>query len=166
MILMIILIFVVCLFLFFLGFQVWRYLHPRENADWRLIPIDLEAFSLLTDPEEERYLQMNLGPGEFRAAQRMRIRAAKTYVAAFSQNAKVLVAAGLAARDDSDQETAARAAEIVQKAIRLRVWCLLSLIRLNTAFLFPGLLSPSSEIANPYRVVSLLAMKLPGNAFV
>lgn len=161
MIPLILLAFAVGAFLLFLAFQAWQYLRPRQ-ATRQLTPIDLEAFENLTDPEEERFLDVNLSRAEFRLAQRLRIRAVKAYISAFSDNASVLITAGQSVRNDSDEQVAAWGREIVQRAMRLKIWCLLATIRLNAALVFPGLFSPSSGIADPYRDVTRLATKLPG----
>jgi len=152
----------------FLGAQVWlRYLgrgsalalHARE-----MVPIDLEAFENLIDPEEEEFLRTSLLPSEFRRVQRLRVRAAKFYVAALSQNAGVLVALGQAARLNPDSEIAATGQEIMQKAIFLKVWCLISYMRMEAALFFPEILSPSNKLANQYMLVSYMAASLPGRA--
>lgn len=153
------------LFLFFLGSQLWsRYSHGRtiQRHSSELTPVDLEAFENLTDPDEEQFLRTNLSPREFRGVQRLRIRAAKLYVAALSQNAGVLVAVGQSARLNSDPEVAATGQELMQKAIRLKVWCLFSLIRIEAAFFFPVYLSPSNRLANQYMLVTYMAANLPG----
>lgn len=139
----------------------FQYSRPKREAH-KLTPIDLEAFAALVDPEGERFLKINLSPSEFRVAQRSRIRAIKAYISAFSNNASVLMAAGQAARDDSDEQVAAGAREITQRAMRLKIWCLFTMIRLNAALVFPGLFSPSSGIADPYRAVTSLVTKLSG----
>jgi len=152
---------VVVVFLLFLFLQVWRrYFQPLGAEAAQLIPIDLEAFENLADPEEERFLKANLSPAEFREVQRSRIDAAKMYVAALSENARVLVAVGQSARNDSDPEIAAAAVEIVQQAIRLKAWCLLMLFRLNTSIFFPVRWAPSSGIAHRYLLVTSMAASL------
>jgi len=152
----------------FLGFEAWaRYSRPGRDlqlASAELIPVDLEAFENLVDPEEERYLRMNLSAREFRGVQRGRIRAAKMYVAALSQNAAVLVSVGQSARSNANPEVGAVGQEIVHRAIRLRIWCLFSLLRMDAAFLFPGQLSPSNAIASQYMLVTYMAAKLPSRA--
>lgn len=152
--------------LVFLAFQVLlRYSRPSAAAQTRqLIPIDLDALENLTDPEEEQFLKDNLLPSEFREVQRTRIRAAKAYFAALSENAGVLVAVGQAARYHSDPETAAAGLEIVQRALRLKVWCLLALLQLNSAIFFPARLSQSNGIANRYLVITYMATNLPRKA--
>jgi hypothetical protein len=150
-------------FLLFLSSQVWRRYSPKGEASHagQLIPVDLEAFENLTDPEEEQFLRVNLSPAEFRGLQRARIRAARMYVAALSGNAGVLVAVGQSARSHADPEIAASGQEILQRAIRLKVWCLLSVLRLNSAMVFPTVLSPSGRIADQYLVVTSMAANLP-----
>lgn len=154
--------------LLFLASQVWGRYARRDDAlqtkAGQLSPVDLEAFENLTDPEEEQYLRKNLSAAEFRRVQRTRLRAAKMYVAALSQNAVVLVAAGQSARANSDPAIAATGQEIVQRAIRLKIWCLISMLRMNAAFVFPAHLSPSTRLANQYMQVSYMAANLPGRA--
>ncbi len=78
---------IAAIFVLFLILQVWRRYSTKGEAPnaGQLIPVDLEAFENLTDPEEEQYLRANLSPAEFRGVQRSRIRAAKMYVIALSQ---------------------------------------------------------------------------------
>jgi len=148
----------------FLFFQVWsRY--SRDGQKMRvagLTPVDLDAFENLTDPEEEEYLRENLSSAEFRRIQRLRIRAAKMYVAALSQNASTLVAVGQSARFHPDPEIAASGQQILQGALRLKVWCAVSFVRLNTALLFPTFLSPSNSGVSNYLTVKYLAATLGG----
>ncbi|MFZ0480779.1 MAG: hypothetical protein WAL71_16685 [Terriglobales bacterium] len=150
------------LFLLFLLFQVWsRYSYPGEGTPGpQLTTIDLDAFENLTDPEEEGYLRLQLSPAAFRKAQRLRIRAAKLYVATLSRNAGMMVAVGQSVRRHPEAEIAASGQELMQRAIQLKVWCMLSSVRLNVAFLFPGLLSPSNAIASRYLTVKYMAASL------
>lgn len=156
---------VVVVFLLFLTFQVWRrYFRLAEATATQLTPVDLEAFENLIDPEEELFLKANLPPSEFREVQRTRIQAAKIYVAALSENARLLVAVGQSARYHSDPDVAAAAAEIVQRAIRLKVWCLFALLRLDAGVLFPARLATPSGIAQRYFLVTSMAAGLPGKS--
>jgi len=160
--------FIAVVLLFFLASQVWGRYARRGDAmqaeTGQLTSVDLEAFENLTDPEEEQYLRKNLSPAEFRRVQRTRLRAAKLYVAALSQNAVVLLAVGQSARSNADPAIVATGREIVQRAIRLRIWCLLSLLRMDAAFVFPAHLSPSGRLANHYMLVTYMAANLPGRA--
>ena len=165
MITVVILALVVVVFLLFLIFQVWRhYFRTVEAAVTQLTPVDLEAFENLIDPEEELFLKANLSPSEFRGVQLTRIRAAKAYVAVLSENARVLVAAGQSARYHSDPEIAAAAAEIVQRAIKLKLWCLFALLRLDAGVFFPARLAPASGITRRYFLVTSMAASLLGKS--
>jgi hypothetical protein len=153
------------LFLVFLvGQMYWRH-SGRIGAQpaRQLIPIDLDAFENLTDPEEERFLKLNLTPGDFREVQRERIRAAKLYVAALSSNAGILAAVGQSARHHADPAIAATGVEIFQRAVKVKVWCAIALLRLNTAMVFPARVSSSSRIASRYTAVKYLAANLSRN---
>lgn len=150
-------------FLLFLGYQFGRsQFGPIQKASARqLTPVDLDAFENLTDPEEEQYLRDNLPAPLFRDVQRSRIRAARMYVLALSENAGTLLAAGQSARFHSDPQIKASGTEVVLRATRLKMWCWLSLVRLNAAIVVPTLLSPSSRIANQYLMVTGMAASLP-----
>ncbi|HVM92857.1 MAG TPA: hypothetical protein VMT67_08615 [Terriglobales bacterium] len=152
---------------FFLAAQV-RLRYSRRNSlaaqARELTPVDIDAFENLTDTEEEEFLRTSLSPSEFRGVQRSRIRAAKLYVAALSQNAGILVAIGQTARLNPDTEIAAAGQELMQKAIQLRLWCLVSYMRMEAAFFFPVLVSPTNRLANQYMLVSYMAASLPGRA--
>ncbi|MFZ3340551.1 MAG: hypothetical protein WA609_05455 [Terriglobales bacterium] len=156
------------LLLLFLTSQIWgRYARSGEalqTENGQLTAVDLEAFENLTDPEEEHYLRKNLSAAAFRRVQRTRLRVAKMYVAALWQNAAVLVAVGQSARSSADPATAATGQEIMQRAIRLKIWCLLSLLRMDAALIFPAHVSPSSRLANQYMLVTYIAANLPGRA--
>jgi hypothetical protein len=148
----------------FLAFQVLgRYSGRDEFAQaGQLTPVDLEAFENLIDPEEELYLRNNLPPGQFRGVQRTRARAARLYVAALSHNAAVLAAVGESARSHADPAVAATGEELAQRAVRLKVWCLLALLRMDAAYALPRWFSLSNRIAHQYVVVSYMAANLPG----
>jgi hypothetical protein len=160
--------FVALVFVVFLGVQVWlHFSRPRSLAlapSEQLVPVDLEAFENLTDPDEEQYLRTSLSQREFRRVQRTRLRAARLYVAALSRNADVLVAAGEAARLNPDPEVAVVGQELFDRALRLKFFCLFSVVRMQAAFVFPVLLSPSHQLARQYMTVSYLAANLPGKA--
>lgn len=163
--LIIVVTFIAVAVLVFLTSQVWGRYGSRGTSlqtESQLVPVDLEAFENLMDPEEEHYLRKNLSPAEFRRVQRTRLRVSKMYVAALSQNARVLVAVGQSVRSNADPAVAATGQEIVQRAIRLRIWCLLSLVRMNAAIVFPAHLSPSSRLAHQYMLVTYMAASLPG----
>lgn len=153
---------VASVFLLFLILQLWRRYSQRNEL--ALTPVDLDAFENLTDPEEEAFLRHNLSPAEFRSVQRLRIRVAKMYVAAMSKNASTMASVGQSARNHSDPQVAASGQNLVQQAIRLKVWCVLSATRLNAGLAFPTVLSPSNAIASRYLAVKYMAASLPGKS--
>ena len=158
-----ILAFVTLTVLVFLASQTRLYYAGRRQAERaeQLIPVDLDAFENLIDLDEEQFLKFNLSPPEFRQVQRSRLRAARVYVAALSGNAGILVGMGQSARLNPNPETAAAGAEIIQRALQLKVWCLLAMFRLSVALVFPTLFSPSTKIANQYLLVSYMVANLP-----
>ncbi|MGA7684310.1 MAG: hypothetical protein WCC32_12060 [Terriglobales bacterium] len=141
-------------------FLAWQLLE-RHRGDAELTPVDLEAFENLTDPEEEHFLRTNLSPTEFRSVQRGRIRAARLYLAALSQNAAVLEAVGKNACSSSDSEIAAAGQELVQRANHLTNSCLFSRLCMEAAFVLPAQISLSGKIVNQYMLVTYMAANLP-----
>jgi hypothetical protein len=147
-------------FMLFLAFQVWwQSGHGGESGN--LSPVDLDAFRNLIDPQELQFLRENLPPKDFRRIQRIRLRAAAAYISVISKNTGQLVAIGRCASAHPDEEIAAAGVDVVQRALRLKLWCFLSLIELNATMVFPTLLAPSSEIANRYLDVSSMTTSLP-----
>jgi hypothetical protein len=147
-------------FFLFLSYQVWLQ-SGREGAVDDLSPVDLEAFRNLTDPEEMRYLRINLSPREFRRIQRTRLRAAAMYISVISKNATLLMVIGRTARTHSDAEIVSAGLDVTNRAILLKVWCSLSLLKLNATMICPTLMSPSSRIAERYIDVTSLTATLP-----
>ena len=150
-----------CVIVLFLILQFWSRYFRRVAKTAQLTPLDLAAFENLIDPEEEAYLKRNLSGAEFRRVQRLRIRVAKMYVAVLSKNASTLVAVGQVARSDPNREMATSGQQIFERALRVKVWCLLMAVRLNADLVFPTLLSPSSPIANHYVAAKQMAASLP-----
>lgn len=146
-------------FLLFLAYQVWWQSGQEESGN--LAPVDLDAFRNLIDPQELQFLRENLSPKDFRRIQRIRLRAAAASISVISKNAGQLVAIGRSASAHADQEIAAAGLDVVQRALRLKLWCSLSLMELNATFVFPTLLSPSREIADRYLDVTSMTASLP-----
>jgi hypothetical protein len=147
-------------FLLFLAYQAWWQSGNTGEVE-NLTPVDLEAFRNLTDPEEVRFLRVNLSPREFRRIQRMRLRATASYISVISQNAGRLVVIGRSMSASPDAEIAAMGLDVVHRAFQLKLWCSLSLWKLNANMILPTLLSPSSRIADRYHDVSSLTASLP-----
>lgn len=116
-----------------------------EELPGKTQPVDLAAFRNLTDPAEEEYLRTHLPPREFRRLQRERVRAALEYLGRAARNAALLVRLGEAARSHPDPAVAQAARELVDDALRLRLYALLAGAKLRARLLLPGArLSPAS----------------------
>jgi hypothetical protein len=147
-------------FLLFLSYQVW-WQSGDESGIEDLSPVDLVAFRNLTDPSEAQFLRINLSPREFRKVQRIRMRAMAKYISVISKNAASLVVIGRSVSADSDAEVAAIGLDVVRRALELKLWCSLSLLKLNATMVYPNLLSSSSKIAERYLDVTSLTASLP-----
>ena len=140
-----------------------------EELEGRTQPLDLEAFRNLTDPQEEEYLRTQLAPAEFRAIHRERLRAALGYVRRAAHNASILLRLGEAARRNADPEIARAAGELVEGALKLRMYALLVECLLRARILVPaGDWSPA-RVAADYqglreRVALLCRLQLPEHA--
>jgi hypothetical protein len=147
----------------FLAYEVWQRAWGHSDLG-QLVPVDLEAFENLTDPEEEQFLREQLSPREFRRLQRLRLRAARSYASALSRNAALLMRMGQIAYQSEDEEIAAAGWELMQRAIPLQFFCLFSQLRMGGSYVFPILLSPSNKLARQYMATSYMAANLPGRA--
>jgi len=122
-----------------------------EDLAGKTRPVDIEAFRNLIDPDEEEFLQANLSGAAFRAVQRERLRAALDYVGCATHNAAVLLRLGEAALRSPDPEIARAGQQLVDSALRLRLYaslCMLKLwvgIALPEAHLSPGRLLDSYQ---------------------
>jgi hypothetical protein len=110
-----------------------------EDLPGRTIPIDVSAFRNLTDSAEEDYLRRNLEPTAFRAIQRQRLSAAAEYVRCATHNAAILLRLGEAAQQDGDERVADAGRQLVNLALRVRVYGFLALCELRVRVLFPDL---------------------------
>ena len=126
----------------------------------RTRPVDIDAFRNLIDPAEEDFLRESLPPGEFRLIQRERLRAAVEYVSCAAHNAAVLVRLGEAARVSTDPKIAQAGRQLLDSALRLRLYALLSMIRLYLGIAFPGAHLSAGRLADNYQRLSSLAGQL------
>lgn len=112
--------------------------------------VDLQAFQNLVDQSEEQYLRSQLSPSEYRRVQRKRMRAALVYVRATLHNSKVLLAFGQAARASADPATAKAGFDLVQSALRLRIYSLLAIGVFGFRIVFPSVPVSCSWLMNSY----------------
>jgi hypothetical protein len=128
--------------------------HSPEDLRAQIRPVDIQAFRLLTDPEEEEFLQSQLQPKQCRAVRRLRLRAVLGYVACVASNAAVLVRMGEEARRSSDASVAETGQRLVDSALRLRLFALRAAVRLYVQLVFPGKRTSSPELANRYEQIT------------
>lgn len=131
-----------------------------EDLAGRTRPVDLEAFRNLVDPQEEEFLRASLRPPEFRAIQRERMRAALEYVRNTSHNASCLLHLGEAAARSADSGISQAGRQLVDSALRLRVYALLSGTMLYLRMLLPGTRLSYGRLADKYQHLSALASQL------
>jgi hypothetical protein len=120
----------------------------------RLLTVDLEAFRNLVDPDEEQYLREHLPPAEFRRIQRQRLRAALAYIGGVSHNAAILLHFGQAAHLSADPRVAEAARQLVDDAVRLRLYALVAAAKLFARMAFPGTVLESAGIVDSYQSAS------------
>jgi hypothetical protein len=128
-----------------------------EDLAGRTRPIDIEAFRNIIDPGEEEFLRANLSLREFRSLQRQRLLAASEYVSSAAHNAAVLLRLGQAGLHNADPTVAAAARQLVDNALRLRIYALLSLAKLYVRFAVPEARLSSESLAENYQQLRSLA---------
>jgi len=122
--------------------------------------VDLEAFRNLTDPAEERFLRERLKPAEFTTIQRERLRTAIEYVGGVSHNAGVLLSLGQSARENTDPLIAEAGRNLVDEALRLRLFSVLTISKLWVRYLFPETEFVPSGIVDRYQHATEGAVRL------
>ena len=133
------------------------------------VPVDLECFRNLIDPDEEEYLRANLPPREFRSVQRARVRASLEYVRRTSHNAALLLRLGESARRYSAANIARAGEEIVQSALQLRVYSVLTTLLLYARLIAPTARISASSFVERYerlrdRTTGLARLQVPATA--
>jgi hypothetical protein len=116
--------------------------------------VDLAAFRNLTDPNEEAFLRENLEPADFRRVQRARMGAALEYVRRANHNAAVLLKLGELARSSPEAQVSRAGAELVDNAVRLRLYALLAQTVLLVRIALPGTQFSPKGIQEAYGVAA------------
>ena len=142
------------------GFGSSRLPVDQAELNGNIRAVDLEAFRNLIDPEEEEFLRGNLPPGEFRAIQRQRLRAAIDYLAAVSYNAALLLQLGLSARRSADSRIAETAQNLVDNAVRLRLFSALAIGKLCLRIVLPSAVLQPAGVAELYQLLTERAAQL------
>jgi hypothetical protein len=131
-----------------------------EDLAGRTRPVDLEAFRNLVDAGEEDFLRASLSRREFRAVQRERTRAAVEYIGKSAHNAACLLRLGEAAIRSGDPRIAEAGRRLIDSALRLRAYALLSNTRLYVRLVFPESRLSYGKLADNYQHLSALASQL------
>lgn len=139
-----------------------RFLQAKDLSDIgeQIRSVDLEAFRNLMNPDDEEFLRTNLSPRQFRSVQRARFLAAVQYVNCVAGNAAVLLRLGESARSSSDAAVVAAGQELVDAALRLRVYSLMVVIKLYFGVVMPGVKLSPALIADRYQHISGLVGRL------
>ena len=138
-------------FLFWVTRGQARAIADLQELPQQTKPVDIAAFRNLIDPGEEKFLRDNLRRRDFRRVQKQRMVAAIAYVRCAAHNAAVLVRLGQAARRSADPQVALAAQQLVNSAMRLRIYALLALLRLYPATLVPGARVSPAAVADAYQ---------------
>jgi hypothetical protein len=131
-----------------------------EDLAGRTRPVDLEAFRNLVDWREEDFLRASLPRREFRAVQRERMRAALEYIRNAAYNAAFLLRLGEAATQSKDPRIAQAGRQLIDRALRLRAYALLSSALLHVRLMFPGTRLSYGKLADNYQNLGALASQL------
>ena len=115
------------------------------------VAVDLAAFRNLVDQGEEEFLRTHLPAHEFEIVLRARERATLAYLKAVSHNAAVLLRLAETGRGSPDSAVANAAHELAQNAIQLRLYCLLLIVRLQAAVIFPAIPHTAHSIVERYQ---------------
>jgi hypothetical protein len=131
-----------------------------EDLAGQTQPVDIDAFRNLIDPDEDEFLRTNLSPGQFRVIQRERIRSALDYIRRSTHNAACLLRLGEAAARNPDPRIAEAGRQLIDSALQLRAYALLSTIKLHARMALPGVRFSYGNLADNYQQLSGLAGQL------
>jgi hypothetical protein len=107
---------------------------PRRDFDdvvHYLYPVDLSLAEALLDPSAEFEFSWKLSPEEFRDAQRRRMSLYVELVSRMAHNSKVLVEFSHSEIMRNDPRSADRARALQQRAIEVRLYAMLTLLKLH-----------------------------------
>ncbi len=131
-----------------------------EDLAGRTRPVDLEAFRNLVDSREEDFLRASLPRRELRAVQKERMRAALEYIRNAAHNAAFLLRLGEAATRSDDPRIAQAGRQLIDSALRLRAYALLSGATLYVRLMFPATRLSYRKLADNYQHLGALASQL------
>src|SRR5579859_7855423 len=116
-----------------IGAWIWFHFPDRTADDVVdfLLPVDLEKAETLLDVSEETHLRCDLSRRDFRKLQRKRIHLYVTYVRRMAHNASVLIDWANREAEGHDEQKAILARDLQQIAVEVRLYSLLTLLKLR-----------------------------------
>ncbi len=152
-----VLIFALALSVLVLVFRLVRgenvHIASYTELESRTRPVDLEAFRNLMSEEDATYLRSRLSSRQFRRIQRLRILAAADYVRRAAHNAGVVIRLGEVARRSANLEVARTAQELVNSAIRLRLYAFVIQCKLYLDLIAPGAKDSTTRFISAYQTL-------------
>jgi hypothetical protein len=132
----------------------------------QLRPIDVNAFRNLIDRREEEFLREQLPGGEFRSIHRERMLAAAEYVWGAARNAGLLIQLAEAGKADPDPTVVAAAENLLENALRFRLYAFQVVPRLYLSAVVPFVSHAPQAIAEQYdlmrhQMVMLQCLRAP-----
>lgn len=112
--------------------------------------VDLKAFRVLTDRDDENFLRAKLSRKMFFRLKRQRIRVSWGYVSRMSGNAENVLRRVGEIRLNSDPQVAEQAAQAIELASQIRTQCLVAYAKLATEFTFPSLQLTPARLESKY----------------
>jgi nitrogen fixation-related uncharacterized protein len=123
----------------------------RKRARQVVRPVDLKAFRILMDRDDELFLKERLPRSRFTRLKRQRVAVTMRYVGRIANNASVVMGLGESVLRSSDPEIAQTAAQIVEVASQLRLQCIVALGKLSLEFAMPSLQLTPAVLAPEYQ---------------
>jgi hypothetical protein len=111
----------------------------RKQAVQSLRPVDLTAFHILLDRDDELFIKEKLPRSKFVHIKRHRIRVTARYVARIASNASTVLHESERARLSPAPEVASTAEQVMQLAGQIRVQCMLAMFKLSLEYVMPSL---------------------------
>jgi hypothetical protein len=112
---------------------IWFHFPDRTAEDVVdfLLPVDLEKAETLLDANVETHLRCDLSRKAFRKLQRKRIHLYVAFVHRMAHNAAVLIDWANREAESGDEQAAMLARDIQQIAVEVRLYCLLTMLKLR-----------------------------------
>lgn len=123
----------------------------RSQSGNRFRKVDLDAFRVLMDRDDEQFMKKNLPRSRFSHLKRQRLRVMMRYVARIASNAAAVMHLSESARTSSAPEVAQAAAQIMELATQIRLQCLLALAKLSVEYAVPALQLTPAVLAPKYQ---------------